>query len=499
MEPAFEEVHVVSDLHLGGASGAQIFNQGARLAALIRGLRDRPVRSLALVLNGDVVDFLADPNASYLDPAGAVAKLSSIVQDPAFADVWQALREFVATPATTGRAREVDRRRRLVIVLGNHDVELALPHVQHWLVSWLANGDDHARGRVVWATDGAGFLCTVGSKRVLCVHGNEVDAWNVVDHRALLQVIRASNRSVDYPEWSPNGGTRLVVDVMNAIKRDFPFVDLLKPETKAAVPILLGIKPSLAAKVGKALGAVTRKSWDGLRMSAGFLGEEDVPPSDRPSPAEAIAAMLPDLPGNALLPDMAMQRVLEAQKRIERGERLQLDPTADGDYLGIGDWFSEENRAGTLRVLLGRLLGGDTTFKLDEPDDPFLLLKAEVGASISYLIAGHTHLRRALKRQWPDTYYYNTGTWIRLIALSKQDLASAGAFKDTFAKLSSNLSTLDSARNAAGEQLVMVRPTVASVIASDSGVYGELSDVNEHGGLEALAGTRFPAEVAGHG
>jgi len=50
----YDELHVVSDLHLGGEPGFQIFDQGEELAALIDLLRLRPSeRRVALVLNGD--------------------------------------------------------------------------------------------------------------------------------------------------------------------------------------------------------------------------------------------------------------------------------------------------------------------------------------------------------------------------------------------------------------------------------------------------------------
>lgn len=91
-EATFHALHVVSDLHLGGEQGFQIFDQGAVLKGLIEHLTKGPSEEpVALVLNGDVVDFLAEPQARYLDPERAAGKLSRIIQDPAFAPVWAAL------------------------------------------------------------------------------------------------------------------------------------------------------------------------------------------------------------------------------------------------------------------------------------------------------------------------------------------------------------------------------------------------------------------------
>ena len=155
---AFDELFVVSDLHLGGSPGFQIFRQGARLAATIRALAKSKTPRLALVLAGDVVDFLAAADPAYLepDPERTIKKLEAIRRDPAFADVFVALSEFVHTPS-----------RSLVITLGNHDVELALPHGREWLYTVLAGTDPAARGRIELALDGWGFACTVGGRKVL--------------------------------------------------------------------------------------------------------------------------------------------------------------------------------------------------------------------------------------------------------------------------------------------------------------------------------------------
>src|SRR5277367_4019269 len=206
-----DQLHVVSDLHLGGAPGRQICNQGAALAALIDHLAAAaPERRVGLVLNGDIVDFLAVEGALHFDPVGAVAKLQTIFEDEAFAPVWSALGRFAAAPG-----------RLLVLVLGNHDVELALPHVQEHLMARIAGASSAARGRVRLAMDGTGFACTVGGQRVLCVHGNDWDPWNLIDHGAVRETAKALNQSLAPPAWSANAGTRLVIDVVNAIKQAF--------------------------------------------------------------------------------------------------------------------------------------------------------------------------------------------------------------------------------------------------------------------------------------
>ena len=73
--PNYDQLYIISDLHFGGRCGLQIFKQGETLAAFIQQLTNRPSSKVGLVLNGDIVDFLAEENATYLDPVGALDKL----------------------------------------------------------------------------------------------------------------------------------------------------------------------------------------------------------------------------------------------------------------------------------------------------------------------------------------------------------------------------------------------------------------------------------------
>lgn len=91
MPQSFDQLHVVSDLHFGGREGFQIFDQGRELAALVDLLATGKASKVGLVLNGDIVDFLAEDPPVYLDADGAVQKLQRIFADPAFQPCWEAL------------------------------------------------------------------------------------------------------------------------------------------------------------------------------------------------------------------------------------------------------------------------------------------------------------------------------------------------------------------------------------------------------------------------
>lgn len=480
--PRFDALYSVSDLHLGGAPGQQVFDQGELLAATIRKLAEARDGPVAFVINGDFVDFLADPKAEYFAGENAVARLSAVVNDRAFSPVFEALRAFLE-----------NERCHLVIVLGNHDVELALPNVQLWLSSWLADGKSSRLGRILWATSGAGFSCEVGGKRVLCLHGNEFDDWNVVDHFALLQYVRAANRGLPPPAWSPNGGTRLVVDVMNEVKRTYPMVDLLKPETKAAVPMVLALSPSYLKRAGAALSAISAKFRDSLRAAAGFLGEASGPDQQPPSEAEALREVLgplsePQASAGRGLPN----EILEAQRRLElkTARPTAFDPDDDLALLGLSESW-EKRRVPTMRAALQRWLAGDQTFSIANKDELFKAVDAAVGSAVHFVVVGHSHLRRALPRSVRGSYYLNTGTWIRLIQIDASWLRDDASFEPVFKLLGSpRLEDLDNAK-LDGKPLVRREPTVAAIRSTASGATASLCEAQPDGSLRTLENSSF--------
>ncbi len=496
---AFDELFVVSDLHLGGSPGFQIFHQGARLAATIRELAKRSSKRLALVLAGDVVDFLAAADPAYLDPDGAIRKLEAIRKDPAFAAVFEALAVFVRTPMRT-----------LVIALGNHDVELALPHVRQWLVNVLAGDDLAARARIELALDGWGFSCTVGGRKVVVVHGNEVDSWNMIDHHALLATNRALTRGKPAPEWTPNGGTKLVIDLMNDIKARFPMIDLVKPETAAALPIVAALDPE-NAKLFKFMRAAASRTRDQVRVALGFLGDstsqlETQPLTDKQLFDVFLAPTLagkPTTAGTLSSDEQLAQMLVQANEAIHAG----IDPRAAGPGEGmlggfdrIRAFFAGSTGQDLLRMALRKWLATDTSYDFSAEDDTFTGLDEACGDDVEFVIAGHTHLQRAIPRKRANGYYFNSGTWIRLIRLSDSVLDDAEQFARVWAAFSAGtMKALDDLRDLgpnADEALVRDISTVVGIhapVGADSRTWGQLYTANDDGSLKDVSGSRLPA------
>ena len=218
-----------------GAPGFQILRETKRLANyILRLARQRPQGTLALVLNGDVFDTLAEDVIGYVAVDDAEATVQRIMDDASFAPIWQAMAVFVKLEG-----------RKLVFVIGNHDIEIALPPVQRLILSRLAAKDALARTRIEFATAGAGFTCMVGNSRVFCIHGNEVDGWNYNRYEDLAKLARRMNAglSLAQEEWHPNAGTKMVKEVMNSVKRTYAWIDLLKPEDLGRDRNLAGAGP----------------------------------------------------------------------------------------------------------------------------------------------------------------------------------------------------------------------------------------------------------------
>ena len=474
--PQFDELYVVSDLHLGGPSDFQIFNSGAELESLIDLLRAAPAeKKVALLINGDFVDFLAEDDAKHFDPTGAIRKLNNIVERGAFAKVFNALKRFTNT-----------KNRTLVLTLGNHDLELALPWVRARLLEILTDGKEAAYGRVILAFDGAGFPCRVGGATVLCVHGNEVDPWNVADYERIRRfgVEVSHGRPID--SWIPNAGSQLVIDVMNGVKRKFPFVDLLKPETQAAVPTLLALAPDQHDKLLSIGATVGRLAWDKLKRATGFLGAQEG--DDLTGRTVATVGDFAPRPATLTVPaagaydrDEYASLLLDgASEQYHRGVDPMSLLTSDqvGGYLGLTSAVYKLFRGGETSEVLREALDGlhkDRSFDPTAEDETFKLLDETVGEGFDFLIAGHTHLRRALERKRKrGTWYFNSGTWARLIKLEDKVLRDAEEFRRVFDSFrEGTMQALDKHKD-----LVTRLLTVVVIRADGRKTHGELRLVN---------------------
>lgn len=453
--PIFDEVYVISDLHMGGKDpGFQIFDQGETLKLFIEYLISRDSgKKVALVLNGDVVDFLATEPYYPFDPYGALGKLYEIAQNDSFKMVWDALKVFVQTG-----------NRHLVFVLGNHDIELALPWVRESLVQLLAGDTVAARGRIQLCLDGTGFYCAVGRKTILCLHGNEYDAFNITDYEALRRFGRDALRDHKNEEWTANAGAHIVIEVMNGIKKNHPFVDLLKPEGKAMFPVLCAMDKTAVTKLPKFIGAASNVVGDWIRRELGLLEANKEPGGLQQIDPEAELASL--LRNAFVTEEVASQRVDALLDEIE--DSLEQENMRDenvlyeeAELLGMMPFIKNPSEKELLRQAL-KFLNKKTPFDWTAEDSAYTEFCKWVGADIDVLVTGHTHQEKALRRG--NKLYFNCGTWARLIELKPEVLDDEDLFTKAYEALKSpTLSGLDNV-----EGLVLRWPTVVSVIQDNN-------------------------------
>jgi UDP-2,3-diacylglucosamine pyrophosphatase LpxH len=274
MDKPARQVFVISDLHVGGVypdsgdpedRGFRISTQVPQLTAFVTALADKPPGepAIELVINGDFIDFLAEGDSRSCgwqpfirDPEVATRKLETIVE-----------RDRALFAALGGL---LSRGHRLTITLGNHDIELALPPVRKRLME-LLGVEGHHEFQFIY--DGEAYV--IGD--VLIEHGNRYDMFNVVDHDALRRhrSLVSRNQAVpDEQQFNAPTGSHIVASVMNPVKTSYPFIDLLKPETGAAVPILLALEPGARVKLGRLALMVTQATKHKLSGAAmpGFGG-----------------------------------------------------------------------------------------------------------------------------------------------------------------------------------------------------------------------------------
>lgn len=485
-------IFVISDLHLGGrpdrrdesgklVPGFQICNSYKELVSFLDWLTRLGKQSvdddLELVLNGDIVDFLAEDDYETPLPAQiwtadedeVIAKLNRIAErtrEGRDRGVFEALRDFRAAG------------NRLTLLLGNHDVELSLPAVRRHLFSLLGNDG----GPLRFIYDGEAY--TVG--KVLIEHGNRYDGWNMIDHSALRQERSARSRKLPVGEedreeryFIPPSGTHLVIDFVNRIKARYRFVDLLKPETNAMIPILLALEPekwleldrvikagSLVKRIlgqvnryitdkletptmpkdpgnmgglntDKSLNSIVQQSLDSLSLQAVLketLGKDaglfQLPEQPAKQSSQALAYEVGRLSAkttSANTLDMGnMGGLGQRLNKIASGVKQQLEsfipgPDSASNYFQLATEKISDLRYKQLHAALRRLNHDDASFNVESELDEYRNAAYDTATKGDFeaIVYGHTHLPKKLQlTDTPTTrWYLNSGTWADVIRL----------------------------------------------------------------------------------
>jgi len=274
--------------------------------------------------------------------------------------------------------------------------------------------------------------------------------------------------------WTPNPGSKLVIDIMNAIKHKHAFIDLLKPEKEGALRILLAIRPDLQAKGEDVVGIAKRWVWNTVRRAFNLLSDEETP-----SPEEARAGLdrIMAVGTNDIDTDQLMDSVeldfREGVDPVDLAYRYQAGQLGKGSALVS---FFRGQPADRVAWEAVKERTGDETFRIDRRDADLDLIDGLAGANFDVVVAGHTHLARTQPRRTGRGMYFNTGTWAWLMQLTDDQLKTPDAFKPVFQQLR-GAETIEELGN-----LKFVRPTVVIVAGNSEPALKEV--VLKNGGID---------------
>jgi UDP-2,3-diacylglucosamine pyrophosphatase LpxH len=421
---------VISDLHVGGGPHPMLGHPDLLVDFLrhCSALAPPGENANELVINGDFVDFLAEPPlAPWTETEqSAVEKLRK-----AF-DTWPDIFDALATC--------IGRIGRFTILLGNHDIELAYPRVREALLRRLETSPH----RCLFITNNEAYR--VGD--VLIEHGNRYDPWNAIDHDGLREIVSAASRR---ESWTSTmqicPGSRFVHEFIGPLKERYHFIDLLKPEDKLVALLVTALEPVLKADVRWLFAGATQWAAEKFRNARWAVAGG---PGGQPGQPHLVGKDV-EVKGTGAVPDYVSK---------EFGEELRpLDPTLVGKDAPPVRPFPKESsdslgtllregkpiddvRLKKLQVAFRAKLADDASFDEKNSHDAYasaaeiMLSRAEA----KVVIMGHTHLSRDVR--FVAGRYVNTGTWADLIRVRKEILADTeearAAFSDWLKRLATN-------------------------------------------------------------
>ena len=182
----------------------------------------------------------------------------------------------------------------------------------------------------------------------------------------------------------PNAGTKMVKDVMNEVKRRYAWIDLLKPETQAAVGVLLVLDPLQVSKITRLPSIVGERVRGGSEYEGGSARTVLSPRARRPFVLPALTSCWGLMSfrdcrgGRRIRPTTAdtladdMLKAAEMNYQTRRAGSRTEDETLGFPRLiwdRLTGWIRGVGKDEALRRALLDWLRGDTTFDIDARGD----------------------------------------------------------------------------------------------------------------------------------
>jgi UDP-2,3-diacylglucosamine pyrophosphatase LpxH len=392
-----KELFVMSDLHLAAERNAGLFQSDIELADCLNWILKESSDSLT-VLAGDILDFLVlrngDSNGDHarVDFEGLGNRTQEIIKH--HPEVFEALGKLARSP-----------RHQLVIMGGNHDPELIFPAVQETIERRLGGGD-FSKPVLRWLVQGEALRLRIGKAVVLVEHGNILDPWNRINHAALQGALSLSSRNLsDVSDYQPPPGSRLVLKVVSQLRDQYTWVDCLKPETEAVLPLLWHFASLQQRKL------IFDLADDYLSMKVFALNQKI---------------------GNARNPERLYKNGKEAESSPkDKVFKEWVDALHEPQPLTLGPDKKENKLITKLRMVSAQ----DSFFDHEELGDPAKYLEPLFNGGADLVIHGHTHSAKACVVE--GGLYLNTGTWGQLLRLPKSDEGDE-AWQDFIGRLRTN-------------------------------------------------------------
>ncbi len=466
-------VYVISDLHLGGCRfikeagrGFQIFSHADLLAEFINNLAlDDSGNKIELVINGDFIDFLTDEpiegrgwSAFVSDQQKAICALDRVIENNKI--VFNALRSLLSN----GKS--------LTLIIGNHDIELSLPKVRNYLFDYL---DESKSSKLTFFYDGEAYI--VGD--ALIEHGNDYDRFNRVDHDKLRKYRSLISRNPSLKEscdFVPPLGSMLVAEVINKIKIEFPFVDLLKPETSAVIPIILAIAPQYKKEIFKILrlnigrGTKFKTEYEGVDISSAQKNKNQF---------QFIKKHLLDNVDESVANELIELLEIEYKYEPVSGTPISSKTTRQARSL-LGNFALLLNREKSitddklkLLNLALSILQDDKSFNSSIEEDKYLNpAKKMFNKSINHVIFGHTHLAKHICVEGNKTYT-NSGTWGDLMKFPEELCSLDGEYSSKGLRC-----FVDKLVNSTIKELVFSNPTFVRLKLEGASSFDTVTEID---------------------
>lgn len=381
-----KELFVLSDLHLTTERNYGLFQADRELADCL-GWILKETEDSVIVLAGDSFDFLVPytGNGDCSEKLNFECRTKQIIEQ--HAEVFQALTDLVQSG-----------RHRLVIMGGDHDVELVFPGVQEAVERRL--GVDFANPVIRWMVQGEGFNLRVGNAVTLIEHGNALSPWNRVNYASLQSAFSLASRNLlQLAGYERSLGGRLAMEVMSPLLDKHRWIDWLKPATDTTLPLLWHFgsisERDKISQLGDAYSsmrefAINRKLSNARTAELLYQGEREAETTLKDEIFEDWVRR-------------AFRYVRLVQENDNKADNIREDPK-----------LIEE---------LPRISARDDFFDTDKPDELINSLEPIFKSGTDLVIHGHTHSAKAclLKFAQNNGLYLNTGTWGQLLQLPKSN------------------------------------------------------------------------------